>query len=47
MKACWEAEKQRIVSEVNTMCGKDKEKAIEDTKKKQWVCLYVNQYLIN
>ncbi|XP_069106879.1 MYND-type zinc finger-containing chromatin reader ZMYND8-like isoform X2 [Argopecten irradians] len=36
MKSCWEAEKQRIVSEINTLNNKDKEKAINETKKKQW-----------
>ncbi|XP_060064439.1 MYND-type zinc finger-containing chromatin reader ZMYND8-like isoform X2 [Ylistrum balloti] len=36
MKTCWEAEKQRIVSEINSMNSKDKEKAINETKKKQW-----------
>lgn len=39
MKACWEAEKQRLVAEVKSMCEKEKETVVAEAKKKQWVCI--------
>lgn len=37
MKSSWESEKSRLMDEVKELMKKEKETAINDTKKKQWV----------
>ena len=39
MKSSWESEKGRLVDEIKEMGKKEKEVAINETKKKQWVNL--------
>ena len=39
MKSSWESEKGRLVDEIKEMVKKEKEVAINETKKKQWVNL--------
>ncbi|KAL5013388.1 hypothetical protein ScPMuIL_007658 [Solemya velum] len=36
MKACWDAEKIRLSFELKNLCQKERENAVQDTKKKQW-----------
>ena len=37
MKACWEAEKSKALSDLKKKLQKEKEDAVADAKKKQWV----------
>ena len=37
MKACWEAEKSKALSDLKKKLQKEKEESVADTKKKQWV----------
>ncbi|XP_046578558.1 protein kinase C-binding protein 1-like [Haliotis rubra] len=36
MRACWDAEKQRLFKDISKLCEKEKNKAIAEIKKKQW-----------
>lgn len=38
MKACWVAEKEQLTKSWKAKFDVEKEQAIKDTKKKQWVC---------
>lgn len=37
MRACWDAEKQRLFKDISKLCEKEKNKTIAEVKKKQWV----------
>ena len=47
MKSCWDAEKHRLVSELQNQTKVEKEKAILDTKSKQWVRNQTNTNIVN